>query len=218
MSYIVCLSPIAQIFQPALQQELISNPALIFERRPVKIFVERVGISFTLGSPKSFTRRQGSDRSQEVELLIKWLTGGEDGMQSMDTEVYGGALLEVDLDVMAEITTRFNLDAMNVKTKKQDSVEDAFTAKLKASMLKAEEMSHARVMRAVHRVWDHYTKQIGYNKEQGTATFAPSPSEILCQFVLRKEIEAEKQRQANIMAMMSNTISDSADMPQLMQQ
>ena len=217
MSYVVCLSPIAQIFQPHLQQELITTPSLIFEMRPVKINVQRPcgAITFTLGSPKAFTKRQSSDRCEENDILVPWLTGGEDGMQSIETEMYGTALMDVDLDLIGQMTELQHLEAIGGKKVKGQSLEAEFTSKLKVAMAHAKEMSDARVMRAVKRVWEHLQKQYALNKEQGLGSYAPSPAELLCQFVLRKEIEAKKQQTANITAMMNETHEEMANMPEL---
>ena len=86
----------------------------------------------------------------------------------------------------------------------EDAREQIMAAKKKASVT-----ANARVMRAIRRCWDQLQKQYEINTEAGLGKYKPSKSEILCQFVLKREIAAEKARQAKIEAEMNETLAES---------
>jgi hypothetical protein len=85
-----------------------------------------------------------------------------------------------------------------------DAREQILAAKKKAAVT-----ANARVMRAIRRCWDQLQKQYEINTEAGLGKYKPSKSEILCQFVLKREIAAEKARQAKIEAEMNETLAES---------
>ncbi len=205
--YAICASPLAKIFQPHLQDELIDNPAKIYEESPVEIYVPRPSgrITFNLGQPKQLSTRQSSDKEEDTLYLMHWLTGGSDGQQVQETECYGITQLDLSDNVMSLVTQAVHSSLISGKTPTMPAgvTEDIKQAKAQASVI-----SNARVMRAVRRCWDQLQRQYEINAEAGLGKYRPSKTEILCQFVLKKEIAAEKARQAKIEAEMMETLGE----------
>ena len=88
MPYLITSAPEAKIFQPHLQKDLLEHPEKIFEKESVEIYVPRScgRITFVSGKPRMFDRPQSSDKCEEFDSTIRWLTGGIDGSQVQETD------------------------------------------------------------------------------------------------------------------------------------
>lgn len=203
--YVITAAPETQIFQPHLQDELLDSPDLIFKKRPVKIYVERScgRIQFTLGQPKPFGRHQTSDKEEDLTALIPWLTGGDDGMQNSETEIYGTVSMDLDENIAGLVDEIVHTAAISGEVPK---IPEDLKMKMDLAREKSESMSRDRVMRAIRRCYRQLQHQYKINQESGLGKYQPSKTEILCQFVLRREIAAEKARQEKIEASMNETL------------
>jgi hypothetical protein len=204
--YCVVSAPEAQIFQPHLQDELLENPELIFKRRNVKIYVERSSgrIEFTLGVPKPFGRRQSSDKQEDLPNIIPWLTGGEDGMRCQETEIYGCVSMGIEDDIAGTIQQIVHESMLSGAV---PEIPANLKAQMEAATAASEIKSRERVMRAARRCYRQLQDQYRINLEAGGQKYQPSKSELLCQYVLRREIQAEKMKQDKINAHMNDTMS-----------
>lgn len=190
-SFVICLCPLAKIFQPAEQKRLIKDPALVFKEEPFPIMVAKPSgaVHFAYNKPK-----QVNDMD-----LLQWLTGGENGDLSRETEYTGLVYLPVKtetLDALANITSEMmsGADPAEIQKKLNKSL---LGDKQKAEMTAAKELSKFRVMRQIKTVHSNLQKQYDTNKENNLGLYQPSDSELLCSFVLAAELEqSTKERQA----------------------
>lgn len=206
--YAICASPLAKIFQPHLQDALIDNPARIWLEEPVEIYIPRPSgrITFVLGQPKQLSTRQSSDKEEDTLYLMHWLAGGSDGMQNQETECYGIVQLDLTENVLSLVTQAVHSSLISGTT---PMMPVGVTEEIKSAKMNSLAVSNARVMRAVRRCWEQLQNQYELNAEAGLGKYKPSKTEILCQFVLKKEIAAEKVRQARIESDMMETLGES---------
>ena len=200
---IVC-APEAKIFQPHLQDLLLEDPARIFKEEDQPVYIERASgrLEFRLGRPKVFLRAQTSDRSEDLNFLVEWLTGGDDGMMCQETEQYGIVKLRYDSHVERAILESFmgsmNGGAVQLPAEITKARDD--------EMISARRRSRERVMRSIRRVYENMRRQQEQNKEVGGGQIQPSKVELLCNYVLKAEIAAEKNRQARIQSEIEDTL------------
>lgn len=196
--------PEAKIFQAHLQDQLLEDPSRIFKDEDVPIYVERASgrLEFRLGKPRVFMRAQSSDRSEDLNFLVEWITGGDDGMLCQETEQYGIVKLRYDATVERAIMESVMGNMNGGKISLPDDIARTRDAELES----AKRRSRERVMRAVRRVYDNMKRQLEINKEVGGGHINPSKVELLCNYVLKQEIAAEKARQARIQAEINDTM------------
>lgn len=204
--FAIIAAPEAKIFQPHLQDALLEDPSKIFVSEDVPMYVERASgrIEFRLGRPRVFHRPQSSDKSEDINFLTEWLTGGDDGMQCQETEQYGIVKLRFDSHVERAIMESFmgGLDGKPV------GLSPEISKARDAEMESAKGRSRDRVMRSIRRVYDNFRRQQDANKESGGGHIQPTKTELLCNYVLKHEIAAEKARQEKIQREIEQTLGE----------
>lgn len=202
--FAIITCPEAKIFQTHLQDGLLEDPSRIFTNEDVPIYVERASgrLEFRLGKPRVFMRAQSTDRSEDLNFLVEWLTGGDDGMMCQETEQYGIVKLRYDAQVERAIMEGVmgSLNGGNSVISKE--IASARDAELES----AKRRSRERVMRAIRRCYENMKKQLEYNKEAGGGHIQPSKVELLCNYVLKQEIAAERARQSRIQQEIEDTL------------
>lgn len=218
MPYLATFAPEAKIFQPHLQHDLLENPDLIWKRDTSEIFVERScgRIKFSSGQPKLFDRGQSSDKSEDFESLMMWLTGGPDGMRCQETDCYGVVVVDLGSSSLAKLMGIVHTNIDNPSAVKFDKLDVTMQDEIKTAQAKAVALSRERVMRNIRRVWQHMKLQYELNKQDGKGNYAPSPVEQLCQYVLQKEIAAERARTSKLTAAFEESMNDLASMPEML--
>jgi hypothetical protein len=201
--FAVAAAPEAKIFQAHLQDKLLETPALIFSDAPEQIYVERASgrISFKLGFPRVFMRRQGSDASEDINFLVEWLTGGDDGMLCQETECYGIVKLRYSEEIERAVTEAF-FGSMGGKVELPAHVREIVESEKASAKMRSRE----RVLRAIRRTYENMKKQLEANKEAGGGAIQPTKVELLCNYVLKHEIAAERKRQEKIQLDIDDTL------------
>ena len=199
--YAITHSPIAKIFQPHLQESLLEDPSKIFVDEPCSIYVERASgrVEFKMGRPRVFIRRQSTDQCEQTDFLVEWLTGGDDGNQCQETDLYGIVKLRYDDNVERGVT-----EAMMGGGGLPPDLKQAVDTENEG----AKRRSHERVMKAVRRVYENMKRQHQLNEENKFGKIQPSRVELLCNYVLKHEIANEKARQAKITQEIEETLAE----------
>lgn len=162
---------LSKIFVEEYQQELMKNPALIWdESKPFSFLV-------------STSRRDHRFRSDQPSFLtdanlVSWLTGGTDGMQCQEMDWTG--LIKLDLDAVQNGSI---LAAIAGVRKVGEEVEQG----IEAAKAQAKLLSKQRVMRQIRAVNGAMLKQYEINKQDGKGLYTPSVTEYLCAYVLAEE-------------------------------
>lgn len=209
-AYVTCLCPEAKIFQPQLWPELLADPKKIFKPDPVDMWVIRPSgrIGFKWGSPKLFGGPTCSDKEEDLLNLVAYLTGGPDGEQNHETDCYG--LVEVPIDksvqqILAGLIARGFDPMADIK-----NMEKEVQKEMAEGMETAKRISRERVMRAVRVVWENVQKQHERFEMAGTGKYKPSTTELLCQYVLRDEIQRQRERDEKIQRELEETLTATA--------
>lgn len=130
----------------------------------------------------------------DPEGLIDWLTGGSDGMQSHETDIYGVVALDLDMDVsgaLADIAmfSGDDEDAKKTAQKSYEKIQKDLIKNTSTALKRARELADSRVKRAMKRTHSNLLMQYETLKQQGGSPYAPSTSEAIGAFILRLEVD-----------------------------
>lgn len=217
MHLLIACCPEAQIFQPNYQVELLDDPERMFSEfinekkgQRVELVVPRgTGpLTFYLGIPKPIGGRYGTDKSQDMLALADWLSGGSDGGRNQETDSYGVVSLGVDETEMTSL-----IEAMYTSLASGGSFDSRkFSGGMKKRydelMTRARIQSRERVYRQIRRVHGLMESQIRINKETSNAGYDPSPSEWLCRYALRQEIDERNERRSRLRKQIDLPLTD----------
>ncbi len=193
--WVIAMCPIARIFMPQHQRELMANPGKIRETK---------GLSFNVVIDKTsgaFSLPFGKPKIVHDENLYNFITGGTEGLHQRETDWSGIVPLNVSLDIVEATTALITnyVDDPDGMAKEQKRIQKEMEAANKTALEKARALSEFRVMRAVRWAHECLMKQYALNKENGMGTYTPSPTEFLSTYVLSDESSksSEERKQLN---------------------
>lgn len=185
---LIALCPLAKIFQRRFSikdepktytvDDLLAEPDRVFKEENFTMSINRSAgdIAFTYGAP-----RQIVDPN-----LALWLSGGEDGTQSDDTDHTG--IVQMPFDQATDEALRWYIAQGKALPPDLNDV-------IVSAREKAKELSKFRVMRQIHRVHSALKRQYALNEEQKLGAYQPSPTEFLSAYVLSSsEIQTAQKR------------------------
>lgn len=184
---------LSKIFCEEYQQELMKDPS--------KIYDSSKPFSFIVSTSRQDHRFRSDQPNYITDAnLINWLIGGQDGMQSQETDWTGLIALNLDAVQNGSILAAV-AGVRRVGTEVEEAIEKA-----KAD---ARQLSKARVMRQIRSVNNAMLKQYEINKQDGKGLYTPSITEYLCAYVLaeeqQKNSEAKKQITQKFADLMAQT-------------
>lgn len=188
-AFVVCLTPLAKIFQPKYHKELTESPNSILEEKDFSMIVTKPSgaIHFEFRKPRLIT-----DPS-----VLQWLTGGPDGDRCAETNYTGLVYAPVQDDIMesvAAVTAAMAEDPEKGR-KVQEQVSKTMMGRYKERIAGVKKMSEDRVMRTIKFVYTNLQKQYQLNKENNMGLYQPSETELLCTFALQAQLaESEDKR------------------------
>ena len=195
---------------PEWQARLEANPELMLESTPFEVRIPRAfgALVFTHGKPVAVnkvmpvypgrivtgTKHDATNIIDDLPRLIEWLTGGPDGNHSSETDIYGIAELDLDMDVsgaLSEIVLFADGDEDRKKkaAKSYEEIQKELIKKSKAALEKAREIADQRVKRQLRRTHDFLIKQYDRLQQEGKGKYAPSTAEAIGVFILKKETD-----------------------------
>jgi hypothetical protein len=180
--WVIAMSPLAKVFMPQYQKELMANPSKVREtKQSFQIMVDKSSGAFAIpfGKPKII----------HDENLYNFITGGKEGLHQRETDWSGIVPLEVSMDVVEATTALITnyVDDPAGAAKEQIRIQKEMKAANESALARAKELSEFRVMRAVRWAHECLVKQYALNKENGLGVYTPSPTEFLCTYVLSEE-------------------------------
>ncbi len=215
MSYVIQASPLSKLYMRGMAEVIEQNPALVYEATPFKVLIPRSAgaIEMVHNEPvlaskllkRSPNQLRDLHNFNELENLVMWLTGGPDGTQSQETDIYGVVELEIDLDFGPEI---FSI----TQTKKDDNalvkLQKKITAQAADAIVKARDIADMRVKRALKMTHNNLVRQYEEIKTAGGQPYAPSAAEYIGSLILRTEVnkanEMRKKRFDQVVETMGN--------------
>jgi len=192
-SYVVCLSPLAKIFQPRMHDHLMRNPEAVFDDKTAfQLIVDKPSGAFMIDYKKPKLIKDPN--------LLMWLTGGRDGTMSRETDHTGIIYAPIQDDMLEALTNLTGLYAEDEEKgkKEQERVTKEISKKYGDKLKEARALSDFRVMRQIKTVHENLQKQYQTNKENNMGLYNPSTVEFLCTYVLSAEIEKNKSDRSKI--------------------
>ena len=209
-AYIVQASPLARMFLQQWQAQLEADPSKIFEKVDFEITVPRAfgALTFKHGKPVATNKvmpvypgrnangnkHDNNHAIDDLPRLINWLTGGPDGTDSAETDMYGITQLDIDMDVsgaLSDIALFADEDADSKKkaAKSYEEIQKELIKKAKVGLEHAREIADSRVKRQLKKTHANLLKQYDTLKQEGKGIYAPSTIEAVGAFILSQEVD-----------------------------
>lgn len=174
-----------------------ASGAMIFEHNkpvlPAKLFAARL---------KNRTQKEMEYAMGEVEATVFWLTGGEQGDRSHETDIYGVVHLPMEdlSSTLLDMATLTESDSEADNKKAAQAYRDlqrAHIEKTKKSLKIAQEIAESRVRRALKDTHVNLLKQWETMHTQGMGKYSPSIAEAVGAHILAAELEkaADKKKE-----------------------
>lgn len=180
------------------QDEFIEKPELIFEDTK-EVF--EISIYRPVGN---YILKYRTPREEQSEVLIEWLTGGDDGCLSPETDQYGVVKLFGNIKEAGDLYSLLDGD---LNPKKIKEIKDL----LSGTNDKAKDLSEFRVMRAVKSTYENLRKQWELNDENNFGRHVPSKSEYLCLEVMKQHFKNRKTKEVDLMKKMQEFIQEAPE-------
>lgn len=201
---IVCLCPLAKVFQPRYTlmtrrdlevdrtvqpiSKLLDTPELIAKTDPFLIVVKnsRRSFEFTYGEPVLISDVvPGYDTMdpKEVATLRRFLVGGNNGVEFPETDFTG----------LVEITFKDKNLAATLEYYKNSGqkIPPQLQKEYDAALQLAKQNSEARVWRAVEKTYKRAQNQVTENERNKVGAPDFSVTELLCAHLMRDKMKAD---------------------------
>lgn len=206
------------------QKECERNPDFVFDQKPFDVQIKRSGGNIIMTHnkpvrtshlmPVQKNKINDSFNAGELESLVEWLTGGEDGKRSEETDIYGVVTLKVDMDIsstlvdIAQLADEGSSDANTKKAMKDfQDLQKELINQTKGSLVLAREMADERVKRALRVTHMNLMKQYETMKSQGMGVYAPSIAEAVGAHILAAEIDKASETKARMVNRLSEIMN-----------
>lgn len=224
-SYVVQASPLSKLFMHGWAEKLELEPQLIFDPKPFEVMIPKVNgaiklihnkpVHITKLEPPQPTRIKDEYNVDDLEGLVLWLIGGEDGQRSEETDIYGVVGLNLDMDVSGAIAdvALFDPESKEDKAKaakRFQDVQNEVVKNAKVAMVEAKEKADWRVKRAMRNTHINLMKQYETLKTEGRGVYAPSVAEAIGAFVLKSEIDRSSEGRRKMVEMLANTMNETS--------
>lgn len=162
------------------------------------VFEHNKPIHFASLVPRNPNQKK-DEYSPDVDAIVKWITGGPDGMRMPETDIYGVVQLSID-DLSNQIVEFAALadEGKEASIKKAKSeyknAEQNFLKKVEESRRKAAVIADTKVKRALRTTHVNLMKQWEILEQDGKGRYLPSTAEALGTYILGKEIDKAGQK------------------------
>lgn len=191
------------MFLPQFQDLYLEKPAEVFTDVDFEVVVSTGTRAFTFEHKKPVAeasllppdpRQKKDEFSPDLSTIVEWITGGDDGMRSHETDIWGIVKIKVD-DFSSQFAELSKLSAVGTEKAEKEALKELeasrkkFLSKVKDATSQAEELANLRVMRAIRLNHRNLVKQYETLSQEGKGGYRPSTSEYVGMLVLEKEIE-----------------------------
>jgi len=205
MLYYIAASPLVKVFLPEWHDRLAEKPDLMFDmEEPFEFTISTGtrGIRVKFNTPQQIEGKNQRDN----EAIYNWLTGGKDGTQNQETDIYGIVMFDPEMDLaqtydqLQSLEDYISDDPKKVKEAKakQDAMRKAAAEKIRTARERVRLASDARVRRAIKNNHRNLLKQWELNEEMKLGKHKPSMAEQLGMIAIDKEIQAAENKRAVI--------------------
>ncbi len=224
--YIIQASPYSKLWTREYHKQCEANPELVNSVDEFQIVIPRSAGAITLVHnrpvhtsklmPRSKEQKRDEHCPLEEVTLVEWLTGGEDGMRSNETDIYGVVGIDLDADLSAAAVSLFSATSDNDPAAAKRDAESEFKDLLKkvkidakSKMVEARALADKRVLRALKTTHRNLMKQYETMKQEGKGAYSPSVAEMVGAFILRDELNAANKASQGMRDGFSKILRDS---------
>lgn len=220
--YVIQASPLSKLFMPDWLHKCEADPDLVFKEVPFDVVIPRSSGSLRFTHlkpvpshkvlPHQPNRLKDDYIADDPDGTIIWLTGGEDGQRSEETDIYGVVALNLDMDISAalsDVALMVETDgekAKRVQKNYQDLQKDLVNQTKKA-VEEAKILANERVKRAMRITHVNLVKQFEILKTEGKGVYTPSIAEAVGAHVLASEIEKSGEHRRKMFERMSQVMN-----------
>lgn len=195
---------------PEWQAQLEMEPNRILEKVEFEVRIPRAfgGLVFQHAKPVPVSkvmpvypgriangnRHDNNHQIDDLPRLVAWLTGGPEGTDSSETDMYGIAQLDIDMDVsgaLSDIALFEDKDESSRKkaAKSYEEIQRELIKKAKTGLERAREIADMRVKKQLKKTHQNLLKQYDTLKQDGKGIYAPSTVEAIGAFILSQEVD-----------------------------
>lgn len=198
--YYIAASPLVKIFLPEWHDRLQADPDLIYDDKTAFSFNVVAG---TRGVVVHYNRPQQTNDND----LYNWLVGGATGTTSRDTDIFGLVPFDPKTDILRDFDELTKLEEWAMSEDPEQAKKAMLQLKarkaqaavaMREARAKVREQSEARIKRAIRLNHNNLIRQWQVNEEQKLGKYPPSIAEMLGSHALISEIEAAKNKGAEL--------------------
>lgn len=182
----------------------MKSPKFIFDTTPFEVIVPSGTRSYVFTHAKpvidtSLIHRPVGQKvdefSRNLETVVRWLTGGADGMRNPETDIYGIVELRMEnfaneIAEMAQHAVTSSEEVENETIRDFRARQKDFRSKAKQAFEHARAIADEKVKRQLRTTYRNLIKQWDVLDQDGKGRYAPSTTEALSAEILMAEIEA----------------------------
>jgi hypothetical protein len=215
---VIAASPLTKAFLPDWKDRLMADPDSLFSEDPFTFKIKRSSgaLHFEYNKPIHVAQLLPKAQDKDLRVLFDWLTGGDDGMQTQETNIYGIVAYDPGFDPVKELTALTALEGLESDDpaelkkaqKKLMDRQKAVSARMKELKEGVRVKADARVLRHMRMTHNNLIKQWQMNEENKLGKFPPSDTEMFGAHALNKEIDAANQKTAEMKRRMSHLMDN----------
>lgn len=214
MMYYICASPLVKIYLPEWHDRLLANPDLIYDdETPFEFNIRRGmgGIKVKFNTPQQIPPKLARD-NKELMSLYNWLTGGPNGTDCQETEIYGIVVFDPKINLietydqismLEDLASEDSKKAMEAR-KRQNELQRETARRVKETREKVRALSEMRIKRQLRFNHNNLIRQWQMNEENKLGKYPPSITEMLGAHALNKEIAAADEKGKILKSKMSD--------------
>lgn len=216
-------SPLSKLFMRRYQRECEENPDFVFDDKAFDILIPRGSGSIVMTHnkpvltqklmPSQHNKLNDDFNAGELESLVLWLTGGPNGMQSEETDVYGVVELKVNLDVgsaivdVASLSEQDSEESKKKAAKEYQDLQKSLVGATRQAMKEAKELADERVKRAIRITHMNLMRQYETLKQDGKGVYAPSVAEAVGAHILAAELDKAGANRKKMVERLANVMN-----------
>ncbi len=222
--YVVQASPLSKLFMPGWTPRCEEEPNIVLDPKvEFEVVIPRTNGALRLWhnkpvhvsklEPYTPNREKDEYLVDDLDGLVLWLCGGEDGKSNEETDIYGVVGLNIDMDLSSAIADVALFEEADPKAqataaKKYQDIQKALVSKTKTALNDARELADYRVKRAMKNTHVNLMKQYETMRTEGKGVYAPSVAEAVGAFVLKTEIEKSGANRRKMVEMLAATMNE----------
>lgn len=214
------------MFMRKYQEIVLDKPELVFENDKFELTIPSAsvgGYKFEHLKPRSahtllsHDSRKRDEWSPSLEAIVHFITGGDDGMRSQETDIYGVVQLKME-DISSQIIDIATLTQTGTEQDEKKAaaefkaLRDNHLKKASKALQSARELADERVKRALLMTHTNLVKQWDVLQQEGKGRYTPSIAEAVGAHILKDQVEKASAKKREMVERMSSIVNNTVVM------